>query len=106
MDKKAYIEKVQAQIREWEAKLDLLHAKADISTAEMKIKYMKSIKKLKQQKAHIEEQLDELQEAGEDVWEGIKGKVDDAQEELRGFIHGILPKKETQNTDEETLSDK
>ena len=105
MDKKIYIEKVQAQIREWEAKLDLLHAKADKATADTKINYMKQIDKLKQQKSHVEEQLAEIRDAGEDLWEDIKDKLDTAQEEMRGILHKIFSKKETQDKNQETLSE-
>ena len=106
MDKQVYIEKVQAQIREWEAKLDLLHAKADKATADAKIKYMKEIDKLKQQKTHIEEQLAEIRDAGEDIWEDIKDKLDDVQEEMLGIFHKIFPKKESEDSDKKDLPEK
>jgi len=107
MEKKAiYVEKLQAQIKEWNAKLNLLQAKADNASTDVKIKYMKQVEKVKQQKEHIEEQLGELLEAGEDVWEDVKRKLDDAQEELQGFIHKIFPKKELQNIDKESSPEK
>lgn len=104
--KRIYIEKLQAQIKEWDAKLNLLKAKADNASADVKIKTMKHAEKVKQQKERIEDQLDKLQEAGEDVWEDIKNGLDDAQEELHGLILKIFPKKEAQSTETENPPEK
>ena len=44
MDKrKAYIEKLEAQLEEWDAKIDLLKAKSKKAKAEAKIEYYNKI---------------------------------------------------------------
>ena len=60
---------------------------------------LEQIKTVNQKKERIQKQIDELKEAGEDVWEDIKDKVEDAQREVHDLIHKIFPKKEEQSTD-------
>lgn len=99
--REVYLEKAHAQIKEWDAKLDLLNAKAEKASADMKIELLEQIETVKQQKTMIKEQLNEIKEAGEDVWEEIKDKLDSAQGELHELIHKIFLKKESQSTETE-----
>lgn len=62
--KESYIEKMEAQLKEWAAKLDGL----DDKTKSMHAKAVKH--------------LEELKQAGEDGWEALKAGVEDAWKEL------------------------
>ena len=63
-NREAYREKLEAQMREWSAKIDLLKAKADQAEAEAKIEYSKRIEDLRQRKEALQTQLAELKNAG------------------------------------------
>ena len=45
--KEAYIEKLEAQLREWSSKIDELKARADKAKADVKLEYEKQIGELR-----------------------------------------------------------
>ena len=45
--KEAYIEKLEAQLREWSSKIDELQARADKAKADVKLEYEKQIGELR-----------------------------------------------------------
>jgi hypothetical protein len=63
-DRDTYIEKMEAQLKEWAARLGAL----DDKTKSMHAKAVKH--------------LEELKQAGEDGWEALKAGVEDAWKEL------------------------
>lgn len=72
--KKAYEEKLQAQLDEWNAEIEKLKAKADKAEADAKIEYYEQIEKLREQQQEAQAKLNELRRAGEDAWEDLKGR--------------------------------
>lgn len=51
--KEAYQKKLEAQLKEWDAKLDLLSAKAQKATADARIKYENDLESLKRDRSPI-----------------------------------------------------
>jgi len=90
MDKKAYQEKIEAQLKEWGAKIDELKAKAETSKAELKTKYEKQIEDLRTKQDVVHQKLRELRESGEDVWEGLKTGVEKSLDEFKGSLDRTL----------------
>jgi hypothetical protein len=84
--KDAYVEKLHAKIDEWNADIDKLIARADLAKAESKIEYHRQIDQLKQKRRTIEEQLAEINRAGDDAWEDIKSGIDLAWKALNEAI--------------------
>jgi multidrug resistance efflux pump len=70
--RKAYEEKVDAQLKEWSAQIALLKAKADTARAEAKIEYYKTIETLQSKQDAARTKLQELRAAGDDAWEDLK----------------------------------
>ncbi len=68
----AYVEKLKAQLDEWNAELDKLQARLRGARADAKIDYEKQIKTLRQQRDEATTKLAEIQEASEDAWEDLK----------------------------------
>jgi hypothetical protein len=84
MDKKvAYQEKMDAQFREWSAKIDLLKAKADKAKAEFKIGYYDQIEALKAKQKVAEAELQKLKASGEEAWEKVRTGVENAWGEMK-----------------------
>lgn len=93
--KKAYQEKIEAQLKEWGAKIDELKVKAETSKAELKIKYGKQIENLRAKQEVVHQKLREFKESGEETWEEIKTGLDKGLDELKGsFDRTILKFKE------------
>ena len=80
--KDAYQEKIQAELREWQARVDTLKARADKAEAEKKVEYYEQIEALRSRQEQARQKLEELQAAGESAWEDLKAGVDSALEDL------------------------
>jgi hypothetical protein len=74
--RKAYADKMDAQLREWKAKYEMLKAKADKTGAEARIELQKKIDRL-------ESELSELKRAGEGTWDSLKARVETAVKDIR-----------------------
>jgi hypothetical protein len=81
--RKAYEEKLDAQIKEWSAQINLLKAKATNATADMKIDYNETIDVLQRRQEEVKKQLKELQAAGDAAWEDLKIGLEKAWFEVR-----------------------
>lgn len=89
-NKKAYQERMEAELREWQAKIDVLKAKADKAQADQKLEYEEEIESLREKQEEVRERLEELQEAGEDAWQEVKAGLDAAWEEMRSATDRAL----------------
>jgi hypothetical protein len=93
MDKKeAYQEKVIAQLRESEANIARLQAKADQAQAEAKIEYYVKIEELRAKRDLAQQRLEELREAGDEAWEDLKAGIENAWDDLRTATQNALAK--------------
>jgi hypothetical protein len=86
--RKAYEEKIEAQLKEWSAQLALLKAKADNAKADAKIEYYKTIDILKHKQDDAAAKLRELKTAGDDAWEDIKTGAEKVWAEVKTAYHG------------------
>jgi nucleotide-binding universal stress UspA family protein len=88
--RKAYQEKIEAQLKEWGAKIEELKAKVQKSKVELKTKYETQIGDLRAKQEAVQKKLQEFRESGEDVWEGLKTGVEKSLEELKGSLDSTL----------------
>lgn len=89
MDKKmrdAYIEKMEAQLREWNAKIDQLKAKGDIAKADAKVKYYKKVKDLTEKSEGMRRRLDEMKVSGIEAWDELKLGLEKAWIDLKSAL--------------------
>jgi hypothetical protein len=91
-NKQAYREKLEAHMREWSAKIDLLKAKADQAEAEAKIEYRNRIEDLRQKKEALKAKLSELQNASDAAWKDIKAGTEKAAADLKDALQSALAK--------------
>lgn len=84
MDRKEdYLERLEAQLKEWKAKIDTLEARISQVSAEKKAEFSGEIEELRKKKAIVNEKLDELEKAGAGLWDTLKQGVDKAAAELK-----------------------
>jgi hypothetical protein len=81
--RKAYEEKIDAQLKEWSAQIDLLKARADKAKAEAKIDYYKTIEALQRRQEEAAARLKELKNAGDAAWEDVKKGAEKAWAEIK-----------------------
>jgi len=72
MNKEAYVQKFQAQMKEWNADLDKLQAKAQNAEADTKIKLDEQLTALRRQRDDAQHQLEQIQSSAGDAWEQLK----------------------------------
>ena len=81
--RKAYEEKLDAQLEEWSAQIALLKARADKAKAEGKIEYNKSIEALQHRLDEARVKLRELKTSGDEAWEDIKTSAEKVWDEVK-----------------------
>ncbi|MBN2033628.1 MAG: coiled coil domain-containing protein [Deltaproteobacteria bacterium] len=88
MDKrKAYEEKLDAQLQEWNAQIALLKAKAENAKADVRIDYYKTIDALEHKQDEAKTKLQELKNAGDEAWEIVKAGAEKAWAEVKTAYH-------------------
>ncbi len=90
--RKAYEEKLDAQLAQWSAQIDLLKAKANNAKADAKIDYLKTIDALQLKKDQAGVKLRELRAAGDEAWDDIKAGAEKAWDEVKAAFHGAASK--------------
>ena len=90
--KDAYQDKMNARLREWQAKIDALKARADQAEAEQKIKYNEEIETLRTKQQKVQQKLEELRSAGEGAWEEVKAGVEVAWTDLEDAVQRAADK--------------
>ena len=84
MDKKdLYIEKLNAQLKEWSASIDGLKAKAEKASADLKIAYYKQLDDLKAKRDTARGKIHELKTAGDDAWERVRTEIEKSWGDLK-----------------------
>jgi len=81
--RKAYEEKLDAQLKEWNAQIALLKAKAENAKADAKIDHYKTIETLQAKQDAARTKLQELRSAGDDAWEDLKAGAENVWTELK-----------------------
>ena len=90
MDKKdVYWEKVETQLKDWKAKIEVLEDKAAKTTGETKIELMKAIGDLRQKKEVVKEKWDKMQKEGSAAWDTMKEGMEKAVSELKNAFDKV-----------------
>ena len=90
--RKAYEEKIDAQLEEWNAQIALLRARADKARAGAKIEYNKTIETLQRKQDEARIKLHELKTAGDEAWEDLKIGAEKAWAEVKTAFHDAISK--------------
>jgi len=90
--RKAYEEKLQAQLDEWAAKIDTLKAKASKAEADAKVNYHETIEELEKKRADAKKRLQEFREASDDAWTELKSGLDKAWSNLGSAVKSATEK--------------
>jgi len=90
--RKAYEEKLDAQLEEWSAQIALLKARADKGKAEARIEYYKTIEALQYRQDEASAKLHELKISGDKAWEDLKKVAEKAWDEVKTAFHSAALK--------------
>ena len=93
MDKRAeYVERLSAQIVEWDVQIDLLKDKAESATPEVKSDYSDAIAALQLKRDEAAAKLQGISTAGDDEWEELKTGTEQVWGEVRTILHDAIMK--------------
>ncbi len=81
--KERYQEKMEAQLQEWQAKIDTLKAKAQQASTDARLQYEKQIDALRPKLAAARQKLQELKTSSESAWGDVKTGMEAAWNELK-----------------------
>jgi hypothetical protein len=87
--KDAYKSKLEAEIKEWDAKLDQLSAKAQEATADARIAYENELESLKSKRAVAQEALEEWGKHSRNAWEDVKNGAQSAWHEMSKAVERV-----------------
>jgi predicted ATP-binding protein involved in virulence len=90
--RKAYEEKLAAQLEEWTAQVALFKAKSEKAAAAAKIEYYEITETLQRKHDEARKKLQELQLSGDDAWETLKTGVENAWTEVKNAFHDAAAK--------------
>ncbi|MDO3379037.1 hypothetical protein [Geoalkalibacter halelectricus] len=81
--KEAYRKKIEAQLEEWDAHIDVLRARAKKAGADARLQLDKQIEDLKARRENVRHRLTELQQAGDEAWHKVRDGIDKAGAEFK-----------------------
>ena len=90
--KEAYLSKREAELKEWDAEIMKLQAKAEQAKAQVQIVYYEQIAVLRVQQTTVRDKLAEMRQATGEAWESVKVGFDSAWTELKSGLAGAAAK--------------
>jgi predicted nucleic acid-binding Zn-ribbon protein len=85
-----YVEKMKAQLDEWNAGIAALEEKGSEITEDAKVKYQEQLAALRAQRAEGEKKLEEMQAATESTWEQVKLESDNVWEAFKDSYQAFV----------------
>lgn len=81
-DKRAYEQRIESQIGEWQSQVEVLHEKARNAQGDVRVQYQQQAADLSQRIESTRSQLIELRNSSPDRWEELKGKIEQTTRDL------------------------
>jgi ribonuclease HII len=91
-NRKIYENKLEAQLAQWKADLDVLKAKASRASVEAKVKHDELLDSLQGKHDEAAEHLAKLKTATDDVWVQVKTSTEKTWAEVKAFFHSASEK--------------
>jgi hypothetical protein len=85
-----YKQKVEAQIHEWSAKLDVLKAKSEQLTVQAKLDMQPSVDAVQAKFDAAKAKLDKIGAATDDTWDEVVKDVDHAWNDFKAAVEGTF----------------
>ena len=84
--KKLYEEKMDAQIKQLDARIDLLKATVEETKADVKINLQKRIEDLEDKREEAISRLQEIKDAGQVAWQELRAGMDNAIDDFKKAV--------------------
>lgn len=90
--RKDYIRKLDEELREWDGKIVKLEAQVEKATPEDKVEIIDHIERLKTKQKLARKKHEELEQAHESVWEGLRDGVDSIFDDMISYTEAVMSK--------------
>ena len=90
--KKDYLHKLEVELNEWDGKINELETKVEKATPEDKVEYIEHIEHLKTKQKLARKKHEELEQAHESVWEGLRDGIDSIFDDMISYTESIMSK--------------
>ncbi|MDR4504220.1 MAG: hypothetical protein MRK01_05415 [Candidatus Scalindua sp.] len=90
--KKDYLHKLEVEISEWDKKINELTVLADKAKPEDKAEAIEHIEHLKAKQDLVRKKQEELQQAHESIWEGLKDGIDSIFDDMLSYSETLFSK--------------
>ena len=90
--KKDYLHKLEVELIEWDDKISKLEAQVKNATPEDKVEYIEHIERLKTKQKLARKKQEELEQAHESVWEGLRDGIDSIFDDMISYTEAIMSK--------------
>ena len=90
--KDAYKQKMEAQLKEWDAQINLLEAKVENAGADIKVKRAEQLHELRAKQRAASEKMQELGKASGAAWDQVKVTADKVWEDLKAGVEAAHSK--------------
>ena len=88
MDKREeYVDRLVAQLKVWGAEINVLRAKAEKETVEVKIAIHKEIEILNKKMQEVQKKISEIKEHTGEAWESLAEGTNKAWKDLKEAVH-------------------
>jgi len=91
-EKSSYQQKVEAQLEEWKADLEVLKAKAKDVTVDLQAEYNEKIKELEPKIAEGKAKLAELVDTADDAWDDVKEGAESIWKQMKETFNNVKEK--------------
>ncbi|QXE92453.1 hypothetical protein [Geomonas subterranea] len=91
-EQRKYVEKLSAQMVEWDNQIDRLKDKAASATADSKSDYHQAIEALQRKRHEASERLQRVAVASDDEWEDLKVGTEQVLGEVRSILRDAVMK--------------
>ena len=90
--KEAYKQMLKAHLKEWDAQINLLAAKAEKAGADARFKYAHDLDSLRNKQREAIKKLTELEEASGEAWKEVKVTADKLWDDLKTGVANAVSK--------------
>ncbi len=90
--KDAYKQKVDAELRELEAKTELLKAKGNNLMADAKVKFEEQLRDLDKSKSEFTAYYEQLADKADDTWDEVKDEAEDKWNKFTSSVSNFISK--------------
>ncbi len=90
--KKDYLHKLEVELSEWDNRISELTELVDKASPEDKAEAIEHIEHLKAKQTLVRKKHEELEQAHESVWEGLKDGVDSIFDDMLSYSETIFAK--------------